>query len=349
MSRRPATGRRFFIQTLHPWHVKRLWATIREAFKGFGRHKVPRLAAALAYYTLFSLAPLLVIIIAIVGLVFGSEEARAQLVSQLEATVGGEAADQVSTMIESTQRTGNGLFATLVGVGTLLIGATGVFVQLQTALNEIWEVEPGERKGVMRTLMLRLEGLGIMLALAVAATLGLVLQAAVTVVTNYFDGLLPGSEWLWFLANLALTLGIYTLVFAALFKYVPDVRMRWSEVWRGALLTAVLFKIGEFALSYYLSTAGVSSTYGAAGALVVLVLFIYYAAQILLFGAEFTRADVSRHRVLAGEDERFERKPRAGKAATPETPPPPGRRNLPRSRIDDLQRQVDKLERRLDA
>ncbi len=349
VSRRPPAGRRFLIETLHPWYVNRLWGTVKEAVKGFGRHKVPRLAAALAYYTLFSLAPLLVIIIAIVGLVFGSEEARAQLVSQLQATVGPEAAEQVSTMIESTQRTGNGMFATLVGVGTLLIGATGVFVQLQTALNEIWEVEPGERKGIMRTLMLRLEGLGILLALAVAALLGLLLQAAVTIVTNYFDGLLPGSEWLWFLANLALTLGIYTVVFAALFKYVPDVRMRWSEVWPGALLTAVLFKIGEYALGYYLSTAGVSSPYGAAGALIVLVLFIYYAAQILLFGAEFTRADASRRRLLAGEDERFERKPRAGKPLRPERPPSPSHRNRRRSRIDDLQQQVDRLERQLDA
>lgn len=329
--------------------MKRIWATVKEAVKGFGRHKVPRLAAALAYYTLFSLAPLLVIIIAIVGLVFGSEEARAQLVSQLQATVGADAAEQVSTMIERTQRTGSGMFATVVGVGTLLIGATGVFVQLQAALNEIWEVEPGERKGIMRTLMLRIEGLGILLALAVAALLGLLLQAAVTIVTSFFDGLLPGSEWLWFLANLVLTFGIYTVVFAALFKYVPDVRMRWSEVWRGALLTAVLFKIGEYALGYYLSSAGVSSPYGAAGALIVLVLFIYYAAQILLFGAEFTRADATRVRRAEGKDERFERKPRAGRPIAASQPSGQPIRYRRRSRIDDLQRDVDELERQLDA
>ena len=241
------------------------------------------------------------------------------------------------------------VYGAKLGFGTLLIGATGVFVQLQAALNEIWEVEPGERKGIMRTLMLRLEGLGILLALAVAALLGLLLQAAVTIVTSYFDGLLPGSEWLWFLANLVLTFGIYTVVFAALFKYVPDVRMRWSEVWRGALLTAVLFKIGEYALGYYLSSAGVSSPYGAAGALIVLVLFIYYAAQILLFGAEFTRADATRVRRAEGKDERFERKPRAGRPIAAGQPSGQPIRYHRRSRIDDLQRDVDELERQLDA
>jgi len=334
---------------LHPESVKRLLATVREAFKGFARHKVPRLAAALAFYTLFSLAPLLVIVVAVVGLVFGSEEARAQLVAQLDATVGAGAADQIEAMIQQAQLGRGGVLATIVGVGTLLIGATGVFVQLQTALNEIWEVPPGEKQGIARTLLLRLEGLGILLGLAVAATLGLVLQAAVTVIVNHFSGILPGGDGLWFAGNALVTLGLYTLVFAALFRYVPDADVAWGEVWRGAFFTAVLFKAGELGLGFYLSTAGISSAYGAAGALVVLVLFIYYSAQILLFGAEFTRADASSRRLAAGKDERFGRKRRAGPVPLPPRPlsraPRPGRS----SRLEELQRQVDRLERRLDS
>ncbi|HZJ09000.1 MAG TPA: YihY/virulence factor BrkB family protein [Trueperaceae bacterium] len=286
-----------------------MWATIKEAVKGFGQHKVPRSAAALSYYTLFSLAPLLVIIIAVVGLIYGSEEARSQLVTQLQNVVGPDAAGLVRTIIERTQQTGSGVVATIIGVATLLLGATGAFVQLQRALNEIWEVPRGAKRGVMRTVMMRLKGLLMVLAMGLAALLAVALQGVLRGVSSNFDDLLPGADWLWFVANLLLNLGIFTLVFAALFKLVPDAEMGWGEVWRGAFFTGVLFLIGQLALGYYLTTAGVSSTYGAAGTLVILALFVYYSAQIMLFGAQFTRVDTLGSRRRRGQSERFARKP----------------------------------------
>jgi len=280
--------------------VRGLVARVKEAFAGFGRHKVPRLAAALAFYTLISLAPLLVVLVAIVGFVLGNEQAREQVVTQLTATLGPQATDLVEGLIDRTRQGGSGLFAAIASVVTLLAGATGVFVQLQSALNEIWEVEP-ERQGWRRTLRMRLEGLLILLGLGLAALVAVALNAAVNVIARGFSDLLPGAGWLWWAANQVAALGIFTLVFAALFRLVPDVRLGWRDVWGGALFTAVLYKVGEVALAFYLGTAGVGSPYGAAGSLVVLLLFVFYAAQILLFGAEFTRADVALRRRAAGE------------------------------------------------
>lgn len=287
-----------------------LIARVRAALQGFGRHKVPRLAAALAFYTLISLAPLLVVLVAVVGVVLGNEQAREQVVSQLTAAVGPQASDLIEGLIDSTRRRGTSLFATLASVATLLVGATGVFVHLQNALNEIWEVEP-ERKGWKRTLAMRLEGLLILLGLGLAALVAVVANGAVGVVTRSFSGVLPGADWLWWSANQAVTLAVFTLVFAALFRFVPDVRLGWRDVWGGALFTAVLFKVGELGLGWYLGTAGVGSPYGAAGSLVVVLLFVYYAAQILLFGAEFTRADLVLRREARGDDEPVPLKRRA--------------------------------------
>ena len=288
--------------------MKRVWANIKAALKSFSQHKVPRLAAALAYYTLFSLAPLLVIIIAVVGLIYGTAEARSQLVAQLQGVVGPDTADLVSNMIERTQATGSGLGATIIGVGTLLLGATGVFVQLQRALNEIWEVPKGQKRGFMRTVLMRLEGLLMVLGMGLAAMLAIALQGVVSTIRSSFDDVLPGADWLWVVANPLLSLLIFTLVFAALFKLVPDAEMGWGEVWRGAFFTASLFVIGQIGLSIYLGSAGVGSAYGAAGTLIVLVLFVYYSAQILLFGAEYTRADTQDKRRRRGLSERFARK-----------------------------------------
>lgn len=290
-------------------YVRRLWANVKVAAKSFGQHKVPRLAAALAYYTLFSLAPVLVIVMSVVGSVFGTEEARARLVSQISGVTGADTAQLISDMIGSTQRTGTGLFATVVGIVTLLIGATGVFVQLQGALNEIWEAPQGARRGIVRSILMRLEGLLMVLGMGLAALLAVALQGAVGFIRSHFEDLLPGADWLWVVANPLLSLLVFTLVFAALFKLVPDVQLAWGEVWPGALFTATLFVVGQLGLSLYLGSAGVGSAYGAAGTLVVLVLFVYYSSQIMLFGAEFTRADAQARRLRRGLSDRFTRKP----------------------------------------
>jgi membrane protein len=269
--------------------LREFWHDIRRAAGRFSEVRAPRLAAALAYYTVFSLAPLLVIVIAVAGLVYGSDEARSQLVGQLEQHIGPRASDLIETMIQQTSDTGSGVIATVIGVATLLIGATTIFVQLQGALNEIWGVAGDRSRGLTSLLMTRLRGLGMVLVLGLLLLVSFLLQAVLNVVMSNFAGVLPGGEWLWYLLNQLLTLALVATVFAGLFKVLPDVDLHWGDVWTGAVLTAVLFKIGEVLIGLYLGMSGVRSAYGAAGSLVVLLLWIYFSSQILLFGATFTR------------------------------------------------------------
>lgn len=265
------------------------WQTIKQTVSEFGHDKAPRLAAALSYYTIFSLAPLLIIIIAVLGLVYGSDEARAQLVTQLEGQIGADAAGLLETMIERTAREGSGVLATIIGVVTLLVGATGVFAQLQGALNEIWDVAADRSGGIAKLLLVRLQGLGMVLALGFLLLVSFALLAALNVIMSTFGNVLPGGEVLWYLAELVLTLALFTVIFGGIFMVLPDVDLRWRNVLVGAVLTAVLFKFGQVLIGLYLGAPGVRSTYGAAGSLVVLLLWIYFSAQIMLFGAEFTQ------------------------------------------------------------
>lgn len=276
--------------------MRQLWFDLKATAIQFGEDKAPRLAAALAYYTVFSLAPLLIIVIGVIGLVYGSDEARQQLVGQLEQWVGEDTAGLVSTMIERTAQTGGGVLATLLGIATLLLGATTVFAQLQMAMNEIWDVAADRSGGIWHLLLMRLQGLGVVLVLGFLLLVSFVLQAAMNVIVSNFAGILPGAEWLWYVLNLLLTLALVAVVFAGIFKVLPDVELRWRDVWRGAILTAILFKIGEVLIGIYLGTSGASSAFGAAGSLVVLLLWIYFSAQILLFGVEYTQVETRRRR-----------------------------------------------------
>jgi membrane protein len=270
--------------------LREFWHDLRSAASRFREARAPRLAAALAYYTVFSLAPLLVIVIAVVGLVYGSDEARSQLVGQLGQYVGPRATGLIETMIQRTAETGSSVIATVIGVATLLVGATTIFAQLQGALNEIWNVAGDRSRGLVNLLVARLRGLGLVFVLGLLLLISFLLQAGLNVVMSDFAGLLPGGDWLWYLLNQLLTLALVATVFAGLFKVLPDVDLDWGDVWTGAILAAVLFKIGEVLIGLYLGLSGVRSTYGAAGSLVVLLLWIYFSSQILLFGATFTRA-----------------------------------------------------------
>lgn len=270
------------------------WQTLKQTVREYGEDRAPRLAAALAYYTIFSMAPLLVIVIAIVGLVYGSEEARNQLMSQLQSRVGQDAANLIGGMVQRTSQQGSGVFATIIGIVTLLIGATTVFAQLQGALNKIWDVAADRSRGFKKLLLVRLEGLGMVLALGFILLVSFGLQAALNVMLSDVTNQLPGGDVLWFILNQLLMVAVFTLVFGGIFLVLPDVDLHWRNVLRGAILTAVLFKIGEFLIGFYLGFSGVKSTYGAAGSLVVLLLWVYYSSQILLFGAEFTQVDTRR-------------------------------------------------------
>ncbi len=253
-------------------------------------HNAPRLGAALAYYTLLSIAPLLILIVAICGLVFDKNTAEHQLLGQVQAMVGPSAAHSLQSVLNNTHRMGSGIFASIAALTTLLFGASGVFVELRDSLNTIWDA-PETASSTWRNLIWqRIVSFGMVLALGFLLLVSLVLSTAFAVVTKFFEGYLPMKAAIWGeSANLIVPLIAISILFALIFKFVPNVPIDWRDVVIGAIVTAVLFEIGKALLALYLATAGVGSTYGAAGSLVAFVVWVYYSAQIFFFGAVFTR------------------------------------------------------------
>lgn len=269
------------------------WQTVvellKETFNEWNEDKASRLAADLAYHTIFSLAPLLIVAIAIAGAVFGEEAAKGEIVGQIQGLVGEAAAEAIQTMIINTDRAGTGTFATIAGIATLLLGATGIFGELQDALNTIWEVAPKPGLGVMNFIRSRVLAFVMVLCIGLLLLLSLVLSTALAAFSTWFNDLLPGLGTILGVLNFAISFGLVTLLFAAIYDILPDVKIAWKDVWIGAAATALLFTIGRTLLGIYLGSAAVGSTFGAAGSLVVIVVWIFYSAQILLFGAEFTK------------------------------------------------------------
>lgn len=266
----------------------------KQTFSEWQEDKVPVFAAALSYYTVFALAPLLIIVISLLGLFFGQGQAQAQLVTQLQSLFGPEVADTVQGMIEARAQQGGNVLGTIVGFVVLLFGATGVFAQLQNALNAIWEVKPAPGAGIWHLVKVRLLSLGMILTLGFLLLVSLVISAVLAALNGAFSGDLPGADLLWQVANTVVSLAVITLLFALMFKYLPDARIRWRDVWIGAVFTALLFTLGKFLLGLYLGNSGVASAYGAAGSLVLLLLWVFYSAQIVLFGGEFTQVYAKR-------------------------------------------------------
>jgi membrane protein len=268
-------------------NFKNILEFLKAIFAKWGQDDATRLAASLAFFAVLSLAPLLLIITAIIGLVYGEGEAQAQLVAQARNIVGPEGA-QVFEEILSNAAEG-GVTAGIVGFVAALFGASNVFVQLQNSLNVIWDVAPNPKLGIKHTIRTRL------FAFAIVLGIGLLLLAslALSVVIRNLEALIGenffGGPLLWQLVNILISLGTFTLIFAVIFKVIPDVKIRWHDVWLGAGVTAVLFTIGRELLSLYLSTGAIASVYGAIGSLVVLLIWIFYSTQILFFGAEFTQ------------------------------------------------------------
>ena len=263
---------------------KLLKATVTE----WQEDKVPLWAAALAYYTIFSLAPLL--LIAIAGVVFGEDAARGEIVGQIQGLVGKEGATAIQSMIQNAHRPGSGgTVATVVGVVTLLFGASGVFGQLQDALNTIWGVKPKPGQGIKSFLQSRFLSFAMVLVIGFLLLVSLVLSAALAAISTFFNHLLPDVAIVGQLVNFVVSFAFITLLFAGIYKFLPDVNVAWKDLWIGAATTALLFNIGKFLIGLYLGSSGASSTYGAAGSLVVILLWVFYSAQIILFGAEFTQ------------------------------------------------------------
>jgi membrane protein len=268
---------------------KEIPALIRDTYTAWSQDKAERLAAALAYYTLFSIAPLVIVAVAIAGMVFGEEAARGQISAQFNQMLGPEAAGAIQAMIKSAHRPSAGIIATVVGVITLLLGAAGVFTQIQDAFNTIWHVEPKKSSGLWDTIKSRFLSFTMVFGVGFILMVSLVLSAALSAVSQYLGDKLPGSEYLWRMLELGSSFLVISLLFAMLFKGLPDTEVQWRDVWIGALSTSALFTLGKYLIGLYLGRSSVASAYGAAGSLVVLLLWVYYAAQILYFGAELTR------------------------------------------------------------
>jgi membrane protein len=243
----------------------------------------------LAYYTVFSLAPLLLIAIAIASIAFGREATEQQIFSTFQGFVGPQGAEAIQAMIQSTGTPKAGIWATIVGVMTLLIGSGGVIGQLHDSLNTIWGVEPRPGYGLWDLLRDRFISFAGVLGLGFLLLVSLLITTALTAAVQFFSGLLPGGTVLWQAIELAVSLLFIMGLFALVFKLLPDAHIAWRDVWVGAALTAILFTLGKFFIGLYLGRSGVTSTYGAAGSLVLILLWVYYSALILFFGAEFTQ------------------------------------------------------------
>ncbi|MDB5049390.1 MAG: ribonuclease [Fibrobacteres bacterium] len=261
----------------------------QETFSEWSKDKASRLAAALSYYTIFSVAPLLVIAIAVAGLVFGRKAATDQIVYEIRGLVGDQGAQVIQTILQNASKTTSGILATVVGIATLLLGASGAFGQLQDSLNTIWEVKPKAGRGVKGVLRDRFLSFSMVLVIGFLLMVSLLLSALLSGLGKFLSDLLPMSSMVMQAINFGISFGVTTILFALIFKVLPDAYVRWRDVWVGAAVTALLFSLGRFLIGLYLGRASVSSAYGAAGSLVVVLLWVYYSAQILFLGAEFTQ------------------------------------------------------------
>jgi membrane protein len=273
-----------------PAELKTAVDVFKATFSEWSEDKAPRLAAALAYYTLFSLAPLLLVVMFIAGMVFGQEAAQGEITGQLRGLVGEAGAAAIESIVEGARRKpAAGTISTIIGVVTLLIGATGLFGQLQDAMNTIWEVAPKPGRGMWGLIRSRFLSFTMVLGVAFLLLVSLVVTAGLSAAIKYLGDALPGADAVWQAVNLLVSFGVITLLFAMIYKVLPDVKIAWSDVWVGAAATALLFTVGKFLIGLYMGRASPESSYGAAGSLVALLIWVYYSAQILFLGAEFTQ------------------------------------------------------------
>lgn len=290
------------------------------AAKAWSDDYAPSMGAAISYYTVFSIAPLLVIVIAVAGAVFGRDAVSGQIVAQMRGLVGDQGAAVVQNIVAASSNTHKGLIAGIISAVVLVVGATSVFTELQSSLDRIWHVPESERATGLRSLVRdRLLSFGVILGLVFLLMVSLVLSAGLSAVGNWASDMLPGASVLLQLVNIALSLGVATLLFAFIFKVLPSTRIEWHDVWVGAFTTAVLFEIGKYLIGLYLGKSSTTQAFAAAGSLVVLIAWVYYAAQIFLLGAEFTKVYAHENGSRQGQPQ-----PQAGElqAVVPKAPAP---------------------------
>ncbi|TFZ07923.1 YihY/virulence factor BrkB family protein [Ramlibacter humi] len=280
---------------------KTLFHLAVQSVKAWSNDYAPSMGAAISYYTVFSLAPLLVIVIAIAGAVFGREAVQGVVSAQLSGLVGTQGAEMVQNLVASASDTSRGLVAGLISIGVLVVGATTVFAELQSALDRIWKV-PEARKpsGIFGLLRARLLSFGLILGVAFLLMVSLVVSAGLAAFGQWAGGLMPGWTVLLHVVNFVVSLAILTVLFAGIYKFMPSTRVAWRDVWTGAAVTAVLFEVGKELIGIYLGKSRMTETFEAAGAVVIVLVWVYYAAQIFLLGAEFTKAYADTHGSLSG-------------------------------------------------
>ena len=272
--------------------IVRMFAT---ALRAWWDDDAPRLGASLAYYTLFAIAPILVVATAVAGMVFGGDAVRGEIVGQLDQLVGRDGALAVQALLEGASQPREGILATVLGSITFVVAATGAFLELQGALNTIWRVKANPHGHLTAFLMDRLRSFGLVVAIGFLLMVSLAGTAALAALAGWLARRSPSVPVLWQVVNVIVSVVVTTALFTMLYRYLPDVRLRWRDVTIGAFVTAVLFTVGQQLIGLYLGQSSVASSYGAAGSVMILLLWVYYSCQILLLGAEFTRVYAERH------------------------------------------------------
>lgn len=291
-------------QILYRW-----WQVFKIAVLDWQKDKVTQLAAALAYYTLFSFAPLLLVLIAVAGTLFGDKAVAGHLYQELRGFLGKEGAAFVQEMVARANQPGAGTTASLISIAMLLYGASNVFSQLKEAMDTIWDVGPHQTAGLWNTIKYYLLSFGMVLSVGFVLLVSMVLHTILATAQKWLEGSVPGTFSIAYISEMLGSLVVTTLLFALMLKYLPDTHVAWRHVWLGAFFTAVLFAIGKFLFGWYLSRGTIGSTYGAAGSVIVVLLWAYYSSLIFLFGAEFTHA----HARVFGKGEKVE-EPRAAES-----------------------------------
>ncbi len=266
-----------------------MYAVLVQSLNGWIDHRAGSKGAALAFYTLFSMAPILILAIAGAGYFFGAEAARGEIISQVEGLVGRNGAQAIQALLAGARDPASGLAATVIAAVLLLVGATSVFVELKGSLDELWGIEPPKGRAVIVFLRTRLYSFGMVLVLAFLLLVSLVLSAALTVLERYAGGTWSGSYDVFAVFSSVISFGAIACLFALIYKVLPEAPLSWRDVWIGAVFTAGLFTVGKYAMGAYLGRGGVASSFGAAGSIIALLLWVYYSAQIFYLGAEFTR------------------------------------------------------------
>lgn len=309
--------------------LKAVPTLFKKTYEEWSEDDAPTYGAAIAYYGIFSLAPLLVIAVAVAGFVFGQQAAEGKLVQQIQGFTGPQGAQMAQAMIQRASQTGAGITATIISVIVLLVGATGVFTQLERALNAVWDTR-APAQSFKEMIWQRVLAFLLVLFVGFLLLLMLVMSAVISMASRYFVQYIPFSSYLLQFSDLFVTFVIATLLFAVIFKVLPQKKLNWSDVWVGAIITSILFAIGKFALGFYLGRGSVGSVYGAAGSLIVILLWIYYSSLILLFGAEFTQVYARESGSWKTHREELEKHPAKPEAAAAHAAPHYGGTGEPR-------------------